>query len=177
MSKVIVLGLITILQGAIIGGIGFGMRDVPDEGLLFGSSLVRLELSLPIMALGFTAMMFGLIISSLVKTAEKTMPLLVMFAIIQVVFTGCLFTLHGQVGVNEFSYLMPSRWAVAAAGTTADLNRLFPNQDDPTETDPLWDHEVGQWMVDMGALLALGAICGVIVARLLRRHEPEVMRK
>ncbi|MGA5553508.1 FHA domain-containing protein [Streptomyces lavendulocolor] len=177
MSKVIVLGLITILQGAIIGGIGFGMRKVPDEGLLFGSSLVRLELSLPIMALGFTSMMFGLIISSLVKTAEKTMPLLVMFAIIQVVFTGCLFTLHGQVGVNEFSYLMPSRWAVAAAGTTADLNRLFPNQDDPTETDPLWDHEVGQWMVDMGALLALGAICGVIVARLLRRHEPEVMRK
>ncbi|WP_336322112.1 FHA domain-containing protein [Streptomyces lavendofoliae] len=177
MSKVIVLGLITVLQGAIIGGIGFGMREVPDEGLLFGSSLVRLELSLPIMALGFTAMMFGLIISSLVKTAEKTMPLLVMFAIIQVVFTGCLFTLHGQVGVNEFSYLMPSRWAVAAAGTTADLNRLFPNQDDPTDTDPLWDHEVGQWMVDMGALLALGALCGVIVARLLRRHEPEVMRK
>ena len=37
-------------------------------------------------------MMFGLIISSLVKTAEKTMPLLVMFAIVQVVFTGCLFS-------------------------------------------------------------------------------------
>ncbi|MEU7277999.1 FHA domain-containing protein [Streptomyces sp. NPDC045431] len=177
MSKVIVLGLITIVQGAIIGGIGFGMREVPDEGLLFGSSLVRLELSLPIMALGFTSMMFGLIISSLVKTAEKTMPLLVMFAIIQVVFTGCLFTLHGQVGVNEFSYLMPSRWAVAAAGTTAQLNVLFPNQDDPTDTDPLWDHEIGMWFVDMGALLALGALCGVIVARLLRRHEPEVMRK
>lgn len=177
MSKVIVLGVITVIQGAIIGGIGFGLRDVPDEGLLFGSSAVRLELSLPIMALGFTSMMFGLIISSLVKTAEKTMPLLVMFAIIQVVFTGCLFTLHGQVGVNEFSYLMPSRWAVAAAGTTAQLNVLFPNQDDPTDTDPLWDHELGQWMVDMGALLALGAICGVIVARLLRRHEPEVMRK
>lgn len=72
---------------------------------------------------------------------------------------------------------MPSRWAVAAAGTTAQLNVLFPNQDDPTDTDPLWDHELGRWMVDMGALTALGAICGVIVARLLRRHEPEVMRK
>ncbi|MEU9984044.1 FHA domain-containing protein [Streptomyces sp. NPDC050856] len=177
MSKVIVLGMITVIQGAIIGGIGFGFRDVPDEGLLFGSSAVRLELTLPIMALGFTAMMFGLIISSLVKTAEKTMPLLVMFAIIQVVFTGCLFTLHGQVGVNEFSYLMPSRWAVAAAGASVQLNVLFPNQDDPTDTDPLWDHELGTWMLDMGALLALGAVCGVVVARLLRRHEPEVMRK
>ena len=43
---------------------------------------------MPIIALGFTSMMFGLVISSLVKTAEKTMPLLVMFAIVQVVFTG-----------------------------------------------------------------------------------------
>jgi hypothetical protein len=112
-----------------------------------------------------------------VKTAEKTMPLLVMFAIIQVVFTGCLFTLNGQVGVNEFSYLMPSRWAVAAAGTTVNLNVLFPNQDDPTKTDPLWEHDLSQWMTDMGALLVLGAICAFVVARLLRRHEPEVMRK
>ncbi|MFF3321584.1 FHA domain-containing protein [Streptomyces sp. NPDC002889] len=176
MSKVIVLGLITALQGVIIGAIGFGLREVPEEGLVLGSA-VRVEMTLPIMALGFTAMMFGLIISSLVKTAEKTMPLLVMFAIVQVVFTGCLFTLHGSVGVNELSYLMPSRWAVAAAGTTLQLNVLFPNENDPTDTDPLWDHEAAQWFVDMGILLAIGALCAFIVARFLRRHEPEVMRK
>jgi hypothetical protein len=100
-----------------------------------------------------------------------------MFAIIQVVFTGCLFTLNGSVGVNEFSYLMPSRWAVAAAGATLDFNLVNPNKDDPTSTDPLWDHTVGVWTLDMIALLALGAVCGVLVARFLRRHEPEVMRK
>ncbi|MER6998336.1 FHA domain-containing protein [Streptomyces sp. NPDC000410] len=176
MSKVIVLGLVTVLQGAIIGGIGFGFNKAPEEGLLLGDS-TRIELTLPIMALGFTSMMFGLIISALVKTAEKTMPLLVMFAIVQVVFTGCLFTLHGSAGVDQLSWLMPSRWAVAAAGTTASLNILFPNRDDPTDTDPLWDHELSQWFIDMGVLIGLGVICGVIVARLLRRHEPEVMRK
>ena len=53
------------------------------------------ELCVAIIALGFTSMMFGLVISSLVKTAEKTMPLLVMFAIVQVVFTGVLFQLYG----------------------------------------------------------------------------------
>jgi ABC-type transport system involved in multi-copper enzyme maturation permease subunit len=129
------------------------------------------------MALGFTSMMFGLVISSLVKTAEKTMPLLVMFAIIQVVFTGCLFTLHGTVGVNEFSYLMPSRWAVAAAGATLDFNNIAPNTDDPTSTDPLWNHEASAWGIDMVALIVLGVVCGFLVARFLRRHEPEVMRK
>lgn len=176
MSKVVVLGAVTVLQGLMVGVIGFASREIPAKGLVLGGSTL-LELCLPIMALGFTSMMVGLVISSLVKTAEKTMPLLVMFAIIQVVFTGCLFALHGTLGVNEFSYLMPSRWAVAAAGTTLDFNNIAPNTDDPGSTDPLWDHTAAAWGLDMVALIALGVACGFFVARFLRRHEPEVMRK
>ncbi|UUU34927.1 FHA domain-containing protein [Streptomyces sp. CA-210063] len=178
MSKVIVLGAVTVFQGAMVGAIGFSSRTIPDEALIFGEGkfAVMLELSIPIMGLGFTSMMFGLVISSLVKTAEKTMPLLVMFAIIQVVFTGCLFALHGSPGVNEFSYLMPSRWAVAAAGATLDFNNISPPKE-AGDTDPLWDHTVGAYSLDMIALIVLGVLCGVLVARFLRRHEPEVMRK
>ncbi|USQ87515.1 FHA domain-containing protein [Streptomyces phaeoluteigriseus] len=175
MSKVFVLGVITVLQGLLVGVIGFSSREIPAQGLVLGTATM-IELSIPIMALGFTSMMFGLIISSLVKTAEKTMPLLVMFAIIQVVFTGCLFSLNGAVGVNQFSYLMPSRWAVAAAGATLDFNKISPPADGG-EADPLWEHTVGAWGMDMAALLVLGVICGFFVARFLRRHEPEVMRK
>ncbi|WP_280877004.1 ABC transporter ATP-binding protein/permease [Streptomyces pseudovenezuelae] len=176
MSKVVVLGVVTLLQGAMVGAIGFATREVPKEALFLGSA-TKLELTIPIMALGFTSMMFGLVISSLVKTSEKTMPLLVMFAIVQVVFTGCLFTLNGAVGVNQVSYLMPSRWAVAAAGATLDFNVLSPNKDDPGKTDPLWEHTATAWTIDMIALIALAVICGILVARFLRRHEPEVMRK
>jgi ABC transport system ATP-binding/permease protein len=175
MSKVFVLGVITALQGLLVAVIGFANREIPAQGLVLGSNTL-IELSLPIMALGFTSMMFGLVISSLVKTAEKTMPLLVMFAIIQIVFTGCLFALHGSIGVNEFSYLMPSRWAVAASGTTLDFNRISPPEK-AGNTDPLWDHTVGAWTTDMIALIALGVLCGFLVSRFLRRHEPEVMRK
>ncbi|CAL9621557.1 ABC transporter ATP-binding_permease protein [Streptomyces sp. enrichment culture] len=175
MSKVFVLGMITVLQGLLVGVIGFASREIPEEGLILGGATL-VELSLPIMALGFTSMMFGLIISSLVKTAEKTMPLLVMFAIIQVVFTGCLFALNGTVGVNQFSYLMPSRWAVAAAGATLDFNKISPPEEG-ADNDPLWEHSLGTWGLDMAALIALGVLCGFFVARFLRRHEPEVMRK
>ncbi|EFD70104.1 FHA domain-containing protein [Streptomyces lividans] len=175
MSKVFVLGLITVFQGLLVGVIGFASREIPDEGLILGGATL-VELSLPIMALGFASMMFGLVISSLVKTAEKTMPLLVMFAIIQVVFTGCLFALNDAVGVNQFSYLMPSRWAVGAAGATLDFNRISPPEKG-AEADPLWEHTVGAWGMDMAALIVLGVICGFFVARFLRRHEPEVMRK
>ncbi|GAA3793819.1 FHA domain-containing protein [Streptomyces coacervatus] len=175
MSKVFVLGFVTVLQGLLVGMIGFASRKIPDEGLVLGK-LTLLELTIPIMALGFTSMMFGLIISALVKTSEKTMPLLVMFAIVQVVFTGCLFALNGAIGVNQVSYLMPSRWAVAAAGATLDFNRISPPGKGKPD-DPLWQHTVGAWSMDMIALIVLGVICGFFVARFLRRHEPEVMRK
>ncbi|MET9498982.1 FHA domain-containing protein [Streptomyces sp. NPDC006552] len=176
MSKVIVLGVITAIQGVIICAIGFFPRDLPKEGLLMPPAL---ELCISIIALGFTSMMFGLVISSLVKTAEKTMPLLVMFAIVQVVFTGVLFQIYGSIGLEQFAWLMPSRWAIGAAGATLDLAHLMPPWDpkNPGDLDPLWEHSVAQWGINLTVLVALGVLCGFAVARLLRRHEPEVMRK
>ncbi|MFD3808466.1 FHA domain-containing protein [Streptomyces sp. NPDC058611] len=175
MSKVIVLGVITAIQGVIICGIGFFPRDLPTEGLILPPAV---EICLSVIALGFTSMMFGLVISSLVKTAEKTMPLLVMFAIVQVVFTGILFQLYDSPGLEQFAWLMPSRWAIAAAGSTLNLGVLMPpwDPDNPTNTDPLWDATVGQWSLNITVLLLLGIACGFAVQRLLRRHEPEVMR-
>jgi hypothetical protein len=43
--------------------------------------------------------------------------------------------------------------------------------------DALWKHSAGAWTLDMVVLLAMGVLCAFVVARLLRRHEPEVMRK
>ncbi|MCB5168087.1 FHA domain-containing protein [Streptomyces bambusae] len=176
MSKVIVLGMITVVQGAIICIIGFAPRDMPAEGLIMPPGL---ELCVSVTALGFTSMMFGLVISSLVKTAEKTMPLLVMFAIVQVVFTGILFQVYDSPGLEQFAWLMPSRWAVAASGTTLNLAALMPpwDHEDPFNTDPLWEATAGQWTFNITVLLLIGIACGFLVARLLRRHEPEVMRK
>ncbi|MFE3603760.1 FHA domain-containing protein [Streptomyces sp. NPDC059096] len=176
MSKVITLGVITAFQGVIICGIGFAPRVLPEEGLLMPPAV---EICLVVIALGFTSMMFGLVISSLVKTSEKTMPLLVMFAIVQVVFTGVLFQLYDSPGLEQLAWLMPSRWAIAGAGTTLDLSHLMAPWDvnDPTNLDPLWEHAAGQWVMNISVLLLIGVACGFAVARLLRRHEPEVMRK
>ena len=174
MSKVLVLGIVTALQGLIIAAIGFGPRELPKEGVI-AEGLPALEMTLAVITLGFTSMMFGLVISSLVKTAEKTMPLLVMFAIVQVVFTGVLFQLFDTPGVAQFAWLMPSRWAVAAMGATADMNTLLPWE--KGNPDSLWEHTAGTYVLDMVVLMSLGVALVFVVARLLRRHEPEVMRK
>ncbi|MFJ2402177.1 FHA domain-containing protein [Streptomyces xanthochromogenes] len=176
MSKILVLGVITAFQGVILCVIGFSTRKLPAEGLVMPPAV---EMCLVVIALGFTSMMFGLIISSLVKTSEKTMPLLVMFAIVQVVFTGILFKVYDSVGLEQFAWLMPSRWAIAGVGTTLDLSHLMGpmDQSDPTNLDPLWKHDATQWFIDISVLLFIGVVLGFFVARLLRRHEPEVMRK
>ncbi|MEV4440899.1 FHA domain-containing protein [Streptomyces sp. NPDC049577] len=178
MSKVIVLSFITVVQGVLTCAIGFSVRQLPEQGLIL-KKLPAVELCVMIIALGFTCMMIGLVISSLVKTAEKTMPLLVMFAIVQVVFTGILFKLYDSPGIEQVAWLMPARWAIAGAGTTLDLSHIMAPMDkgNPKNLDPLWEHAAGQWGIDLIALLAIGVVCGFAVVRLLRRHEPEVMRK
>ncbi|NKI41155.1 ABC transporter ATP-binding protein/permease [Streptomyces physcomitrii] len=175
MSKVIVLGVITAFQGVIICAIGFSVRELPEEGLLLPPAA---ELCLAIIAIGFTSMMFGLVISALVKTAEKTMPLLVMFAIVQLVFTGTLFQIYGKLGLEQLAWLMPSRWALAAAGSTLDLSHVMTPWDlsDKDNLDPLWEASAGQWTINMLAMVVIALACGFAVQRLLRRHEPEVMR-
>jgi ABC-type multidrug transport system ATPase subunit/pSer/pThr/pTyr-binding forkhead associated (FHA) protein len=175
-SKVIVLGVITALQSVILCAICFAARDLPAEGLFMPPAV---EICLSIVALGFTSMMFGLMISALVKTSEMTMPLLVMFAIVQLVFTGVLFQVYGTAGLEQLTWLMPSRWGVAAAGSTLDLANLMPPWDPekPSDLDPLWEATATQWGINILVLLVIGLICAVAVSRLLRRHEPEVMRK
>ena len=169
MSKVVVLGVVSVVQGVLICGIGFSTRKMPT-GLIV-KSFPALEMTVPIILLSFSSMMFGLVISSLVKTAEKTMPLLVMFAIVQVVFTGCLgFAIAGAAGLEQIAWLMPSRWAAAALGSTLDLGTLIGSQ------DPIWKHTAGVWAMDCGALVLISVVLGFVVLRLLRRHEPEVMR-
>ncbi|WP_329490145.1 FHA domain-containing protein [Kitasatospora sp. NBC_01246] len=179
MSKIIVLGFFSVVQGAIISAVGYLPRKLPEHGLII-KDLPIIEMSIGLILLSFASMMFGLMISALVKTAEKTMPLLVMFAIIQVVFTGCLFQIFSKPGLEQFAWLMPARWGVGMVATTLDLSKLLGpwNKDFKNpEYDAIWGHNVGQLVLDGGILIVMSIVIGVIVTRLQRRHEPEVMQK
>jgi ABC-type transport system involved in multi-copper enzyme maturation permease subunit len=176
MSKIIVLGLITAVQSVVLSVIGLLPRKLPDHGLVISGTPLP-EMVLVVMLLGITSMMLGLVVSAVVKTAEKTMPLLVLIAIIQVVFCGSLFPLFGTPGLEQVAWLSPSRWAVAAEAATIDLPKIMGPPQGKDTTDPLWQHTLTQWGIDAGVLVLLGVLCAFMVVRLLRRHEPEVMRQ
>ncbi|MFI6445336.1 FHA domain-containing protein [Kitasatospora sp. NPDC050543] len=179
MSKIIVLGFFSVVQGAILSAVGFMPRKLPQHGLIL-HNLPAVEMAIGLILLSFASMMFGLVISALVKTAEKTMPLLVMFAIVQVVFTGCLFQIFSKPGLEQSAWLMPARWGVGAVATTLDLAKLMGpwNKDfQNPQYDPLWGHNVGQLVVNWLVLIVISAVLGFVVTRLQKRHEPEVMRQ
>ncbi|WTY68442.1 ATP-binding cassette domain-containing protein [Streptomyces sp. NBC_01410] len=177
-SKITVLGLITGLQGMVLCAISFAPRKLPTEGVVVKGT-PAVEMAFVIAALGLTSMMFGLVISSLVKTAESTMPLLVLFSVVQYLFSGIVFKLFDNPGVEQMAWLAPSRWAIAAHGATLDLGQLLGPQGRTahTATDPLWHHTLDQWLTDTGALLVTAIICYLLTICFLRRHEPEVVRK
>jgi ABC-type multidrug transport system ATPase subunit/pSer/pThr/pTyr-binding forkhead associated (FHA) protein/ABC-type multidrug transport system permease subunit len=174
MSKVTVLGLVTVVQAVVltlVALVGVPM-GVPDGRGVLLPPLV--EVAVAVAALSFTAMMLGLFVSALVRKEEVTMPLLVLLAIVQVVFCGALLSVRGTPVLEQLAWLVPSRWAFAAMASTVDLGATVPGE---RAQDPLFDHTLSAWLLDMGALAALAVVLGFAVVRLLRRHEPVIMRK
>ncbi|WP_314220490.1 ABC transporter ATP-binding protein/permease [Streptomyces zaehneri] len=174
MSKVVVLGAVTVVQAVVltlVALLGVDLNAPGGEGVLMPPLV---EITVAVALLAFTAMMLGLLISALVRKEEVTMPLLVLLAIVQVVFCGALLPLDGVPGLEQLSWLVPARWALGAMAGTVGLARIVPGD---ITADPLFEHSVGVWLLDVGMLVVLSAVCGFLVSRLLRRHEPAVMRK
>ncbi|MEU9187170.1 FHA domain-containing protein [Streptomyces sp. NPDC048484] len=174
MSKVVVLGAVTVLQAVVltlVALLGVDLNAPGGEGVVLPPLA---EITVAVALLAFTAMMLGLLVSGLVRKEEVTMPLLVLLAIVQVVFCGALLKLDGVPGIAQLSWLVPSRWALGAMAGTVELARLVPGK---LTADPLFRHSPGVWLLNMGMLVVLSAVFGYAVAKLLRRHEPEVMRK
>ena len=173
-SKIIVLGTVTVVQAVVLTMVGLvGVKLEPPGGTgVFLPPLI--EITLAVALLSFTAMMLGLLVSAVVKKEEVTMPLLVLLAIVQVVFCGALLKLNGVPGLDQLSWLVPSRWALGAMAGTIDLHRTVPGT---LTSDPLFAHRASTWLLCMGMLLVLSAVFGFLVARILRRHEPAIMRR
>jgi ABC-type multidrug transport system ATPase subunit/ABC-type multidrug transport system permease subunit len=125
-SKLVILGLISGLQAMIMVAVGLVGRPLPAHGS-FLKHLPLVELLLAMGVLAIVSMTLGLFISAAVNTSEKTMPLLIVVVIFQVVMTGGVFALNGHPGLQQVSWISPSRWGYAAVASTSRLNVIqFP---------------------------------------------------
>ncbi|GAA1776159.1 FHA domain-containing protein [Actinomadura chokoriensis] len=152
MSKLLVLGVITALQAVVLVLIGTVGVRLPPHGTF---TAVLPELMLSMAVLGVASMALGLLVSALVGTSEKTLPLLIVLSMAQLVLSGALVRLNGRPGLEQLAWLSPSRWGMGAAAATIDLGRISPPTGDP---DPLWEPAAATWAFDMGVAAVLLAV-------------------
>ena len=154
-SKLVVLGFISAVQAIVLVAIGLAGRPLPPHGAVLSSPLVELMLGMALLAVA--SMTAGLLISAVVNSSDKTMPLLVVAVLVEVVLSGGVIRLNNMTGLSQLSWLSPSRWGFAAAAATVNLNVVTPPPPGDT-ADPLWNHTAHTWYLDMGLQLALAVV-------------------
>ncbi|GAA3512555.1 FHA domain-containing protein [Actinocatenispora rupis] len=165
-SKMLVFGLINAVQATVFVLLGLLGRPGPAEALVLGRPM--LELIAVVWLTALVATVTGLLVSAYVATGEQTMPVLVGLVMAQLVLCGGLFAVVGRTGIEQASWLAPSRWGYAAAAATVDLRAIMLD----APHDALWDHRSGAWLWAAGVLAAQGLVLLVATRVALRRHEP-----
>ena len=113
----------------------------------------------------------GFIISSVVRSGDKAMAAAPFVLIVQLLFSGILFTLEGAG--EKISYCTVSRWSVEALGSIAGLNKLdlkmqadFPMLEH--EAESIFKATAGHVVLTWEILVLMTAILMVVATIMLR---------
>jgi energy-coupling factor transporter ATP-binding protein EcfA2 len=165
-SKLLVLGVISAVQSVVLVAIGLAGRPMPPRGVLTSFPLAEIMLGVAVLAIA--SMTVGLLISAAVNSSDKTLPLLVVTVLVEVVLSGGVIRLNSSAGLEQLAWLTPSRWGFAAVASTIDLNHVTPPPPGSTP-DPLWNHSVHAWITSMVLQLVLSAVFALVTWTLLCR--------
>jgi ABC-type transport system involved in multi-copper enzyme maturation permease subunit len=110
------------------------------------------ELYVTVAATCVASAMLGLLLSSLARSNEQIMPLLVVSLMMQMVLSGGMVPVTHRI-LDQLSWLVPSRWGYAASGSTVDLWTVSPGPQSPHDSH--FKHTSDAWLFDMVMLAVL----------------------
>ena len=120
LSKVLVLGVLCVIQSAMLTLVFCALSGLPDtEPLVFNSGF---ELFVTMTLLTLSAMCLGLWVSALFSNPDRAIAMAPILIMPQVLFSGLIFELKGAA--KAISVFVNCRWAMEAFGATADVNEL-----------------------------------------------------
>jgi ABC-type multidrug transport system ATPase subunit len=99
-SKLLVLGVISALQAMLLVLLGLAGPPMPSTGAFLKSAPLA-EILIATGFLALTSMALGLLFSAMTNTPEKTMPLLLVAVVVQIILSGGVFTVNGKVGPSS----------------------------------------------------------------------------
>jgi len=169
MAKVLVFSAAALIETAVMVVIMTIGKGAPSHGgVVLGHSVAAgvVELWLTLALTAITSAMLGLALSSLARSTEQVLPMLVVVIMISMVMAGGLIPVTGRLVLDQTSWLVPARWGFAAAASTVDLNNIEAG----LPVDRLWRHMRSPWLLDMGMLLVLAVVfIGIVRFRLRLR--------
>ncbi|MDD4867374.1 MAG: ATP-binding cassette domain-containing protein [Mycobacterium sp.] len=159
-AKVAVFCVFAVVQAAIATTIVILGKGAPTQGaVLLGNASV--ELFVTVAATCVASAILGLVLSSIVRSNEQIMPLLVVSLMLQLVLAGGLIPVTGRIFLDQLSWAVPARWGFAASASTVNVNALVPGSLIPKDSH--WRHTTAAWLFDMAMLGALTVVYAAIV--------------
>jgi len=153
-SKIIVLGVLCLIQSLLVTGVFSIFVGVAEDGVLMHPFLELLVTTF-ITAVASAAM--GLMVSSLFTNADRAMTVAPILLMPQILFSGLIFKLDGAT--EMISWLAVCRFSMEGYGTTSNLNELplrLQQEGLPLvhEAESFFDYSVEHLLSAWGILLA-----------------------
>ena len=159
-AKIMVFCVFASIQAAITTVMVILGKGAPTESVVLVGN-PTFELFVTVAATCVASAILGLVLSSIARSNEQIMPLLVVSLMLQLVLAGGLIPVTGRIFLDQLSWVVPSRWGYAASASTVDLRALVPGSLLPQDSH--WLHTRSAWVFDMAMLCALTVIYSVIV--------------
>jgi ABC transport system ATP-binding/permease protein len=153
-AKVAVFSAAAVIQSAVLVAIVVLIKGAPPSASVLGNG--TLELFVGVAATCVAAAMLGLLVSSFAGTSNQVLPLTVVTLMVQVVLAGGFIPVTGR-GLDIPSWLVPSRWGLAATASTVDLGKITPKA-----ADSHFDHNWKAWGFDILMLFVLSTVYLII---------------
>ena len=166
-AKVVVYSTAALIGTAVMVAIMTIGKGAPARGgALLGDGVANgvLELYLGLALTAITSAMVGLALSSLARSTEQVLPMLVVTIMVSMVLAGGLIPVTGRLVLDQMAWFVPARWGFAASASTVDLNSVEVG----LPVDRLWRHVPGAWLHDTSMLVALAAVLAALVRFRLR---------
>ena len=161
-SKALVFGIACFLQGVLVARLATWGLPEQDHGGIHGWGWW--EVAIPLGLLATVMSLVGLWISASVRSTEQTTPSLVAVVMSQIALCGALIPVAGRPLIEQVTMFAPGRWAYAATGSSAHLDRSPRFYD-----DTLIAFTTQQYFYDVLGLLILGILAGWAGASAVRK--------
>jgi ABC-type multidrug transport system ATPase subunit len=170
LSKLGVLAPLTVVQAIILVVVGLARQPVHGSASALGSP--ELELIVDVALTGLAAMSLGLMVSAMMRSADKAISVLILIVVAQLIMSIPLLQISNKPVLGQLSWLSSAKWGVDAVGSTVSLNKWQPTLNG---ADPAWAHNAGTWFGDIGMLVLLTVVALVATGWLLRRRDPSLL--